>query len=137
MNIDYYNEIFEDFKKYWPFEIENVKDYRPRGERGIRIVMKDSRLLDYDIITHGLRPVKNYSAAAIDEITDERCRDSFVYHVTDLMTTRGFTQQTLADYTGISKGAINKYLNKNATPSMTSLRKIAYALQCRLDDLLD
>lgn len=137
MNVNYYNEIFEDFKKYWPFEIDNVNDFRPRGERGIRLTMKDGRLLDYDIITHGLRPVRNYSASAVDEITDERCRDSFVYHVTDLMTARGFTQQTLAEYTGISKGSINKYLNKNATPSMTALRKIAHALQCRLDELLD
>ena len=99
--------------------------------------MKDGRLLDYDIISHGLRPVRDYTANAIAEITDERCRESFAYRATELMNARGFTQHTLAEYTGISKGAINKYLNKNATPSMTALRKISYALQCSLDELLD
>lgn len=137
MNMEYYEHIFDDFKQYWPFEVDKVRDYRPRGERGIRIEMNDGRLVDYDIISHGMRPVRDYTANAIEEITDERCRESFAYRVIELMNSRGFTQQTLADYTGISKGAINKYVNKSATPSMTALRKIAYALQCTLDDLLD
>lgn len=137
MNMQWYENIFDDFKTYWSFESVNVKDYRPRGDRGIRIEMKDGRQLDYDSVTHSIRPVKDYTANAITEITDERCRESFSYRLMELMNMRGFTQQTLAEYTGISKGAINKYLNKNATPSMTALRKISYALQCSLDELLD
>lgn len=137
MQIEYYERMFEEFKMFWPFEVDNVKDYRPRGDHSIRIEMKDGRCLDYDNISHGIRPVKNFSPSAANEITDERCMDSFSYKLTDLMNTRGFNQETLAEYSGVSKGSINKYINKKSTPSITAFRKIAHALQCTLDELLD
>lgn len=137
MDYKYYDKMLDEFKLYWAFKADQVVDYRPRGERGLRIKMKDGSEYDYDSITHGLRVVRNYGPEAVSDITDERCRNSFVYRLTDLMNARGFTQQSLSEYTGISKGAINKYLNKQATPSMTAFRKIAYALQCTMDELLD
>lgn len=137
MNMQWYENIFDDFKKYWSFEVDNVKDYRPRGDRGIRIEMLDGRQIDYDSITHSIRPVREYHPNTISDITDDYCRDAFVCRLNELMGLKGFTQQTLAEYTGISKGSINKYINKQTTPSMTALRKIAYALQCSMDELLD
>lgn len=137
MRNEYYEGVFEDFKMYWPFEVENVKDYQPRGERGIRINMKDGKSYDYDDISHGLRPVRNYSPTKIGDITDESCRKSFSYRVTDLMHMRGFTQQTLSEFTGISQASISKYLNGKVTPSVAALRKISYALKCTMDELVD
>ena len=137
MNTKYYEEIYENFKDHHPYLIDEVDDWRPRGEYGIRLVLKDGAKYDFDKLSMGIRRVDSYSFESKDMITDEQCRESFAYHLVELMCIRGYTQQMLADYTGISKGSINGYINKTKTPSMTNMRKIAYALQCQLGELLD
>lgn len=137
MNTEYYDEIYNDLKSHHPYIIDDVEDWRPRGEYGIRITMKDGTKYDFDKLSMGIRRVDNYSFESRDSITDEYCRKSFAYHLVELMTLRGYTQQTLSEYTGISKGSINGYINKTKTPSMTNMRKIAYALNCQLGELLD
>lgn len=137
MNAQYYNDIYEEFKNHHPYAVDDVADWRPRGEYGIRLIMKDGTKYDFDKLSMGIRKVDNYSFESKDAITDEQCRASFSYHLVELMALRGFTQQTLSEYTGISKGSINGYINKTKTPSMTNMRKIAYALNCPIGELLD
>lgn len=137
MNTKYYDEIYKEFKKYHPYAINDVNDWRPRGDYGIRLSMKDGTKYDFDKLSMGIRRVNDYSFDSKDAITDEQCRESFAYHLVELMCLRGYTQQTLAEYTGISKSSINGYINKTKTPSMTNMRKIAYALDCPIGDLLD
>ena len=133
----WYDEIFEDFKNQHPYMIQEVKSVRPRGDIGIRIETYDGSRYDYDMNTKGIRRVKNFYRSNSKDITDEWCRNSFLYHLTEQMGLKGFTQETLAKYSGVAKGSINKYLHKQATPSMTALRKIAEALECSIADLLD
>ena len=70
-------------------------------------------------------------------ITDEECRDAFAYNLSDIMKTRGFGQAALAEKTGLSKAMISKYINKQSTPTLTNLMKIAYALDCEPEELMD
>lgn len=137
MNTKYYDEIYEEFKKHHPYAVNDVDDWRPRGDYGIRLSMKDGTKYDFDKLSMGIRRVNNYSFDSKDAITDEQCRESFAYHLVELMNLRGYNQQILAQYTGISKGSINGYINKTKTPSMTNMRKIAYALNCSVGELLD
>ena len=139
MRVDtkYYERKLEELKLYHPYLVDHICNVRPRGERGIRVTLDDGTQYDFCGIETGARRVVNYAPDKLDEITDERCRDSFVYNLTMLMEARGFNQQTLAEYAGISKGAINNYLNKKSTPSFTAARRIAYALGCSVNELID
>lgn len=137
MNTKYYDEIYEEFRSHHPYAVDDIVNWRPRGEYGIRLTMKDGVKYDFDKISMGIRRVNNYSFESRDSITDEQCRKSFAYHLSELMVLRGFTQLTLSEYTGISKASISAYLNESKTPSMTNMRKIAYALDCQLGELLD
>ena len=92
---------------------------------------------DLDMITKGLRRVQDESLLKKDEITDDMCRQSFSVHLCDFMTKNGYTQQSLSEYTGISKGSINAYVNGSKTPSLTNVRKIAHALNCSIAELID
>lgn len=136
MNVAHYEEIFEQFKHYHPYMENDIFDYRPRGDMGIRVNMTDGSKYDFDIITKAVRKVEDHGMAGMDDITDERCRASIAYHLTEYMGLRGFGQHTLAECTGISKGAIYNYINGRATPSATALRKMAQALDCSVNDLL-
>ena len=137
MNVAHYEEIFEQFKHYHPYMINDIFDYRPRGDMGIRVSMTDGAKYDFDTVTKAVRRVVDHRMSGVDDITDERCRASIAYHLTERMALKGFGQHTLADYTGISKGAISNYINGRATPSATALRKMAQVLDCSVADLLD
>ena len=139
MHIDttFYEDRLKEFKRYHPYMVEHILHVRPRGEAGIRVTLKDGTQYDFGSMENGVRRVVDYTPDALNDITDERCRDSFAYRLTELMSARGFTQQSLVEYTGLSKGAINNYLNKKATPSFTAARRIAYALGCSVSELID
>ena len=137
MNTRHYENIFEQFKEYHPYLIDDVVDYRPRSDRGIRLTMENGTTYDFDTITKCVRRVEDHSMHTAEDITEDRCRASIAYHLTELMGLKGYTQQTLSEYTGLGKGSIYNYVNGKATPSATALRKMAQALDCSVADLLD
>lgn len=49
----------------------------------------------------------------------------------------GLTQEQLAELTGIKPPHISKYENGKILPSIESLRKIAYTLNCLVDELYE
>ena len=51
--------------------------------------------------------------------------------------TQTFNQPELSKRTGLSVATISKYMKKQATPTITNLEKIAYALNCSRDDLME
>lgn len=137
MNTSHYKDIFKEFEEYHHYMAKDVSDYRPKGDLGIRLTMKDGSMYDYDTISKGVRQAKIDYRLNKDEITDIQCRKSFAYHLTEMMTIRGYNQQSLSEYTGISKASIHSYLKADKTPSITNLRKIAYALNCSIAELID
>ena len=137
MNTKHYDEIFEEFKDYHPYLVNDVDDWRPRGDRGIRLFMKNGMKYDFDKVTKGVRRVEDHAMNRAEDITEERCRASLAYHLREMMGLKGYTQQTLAECTGLGKGSIHNYINGNSTPSATALRKMAQALDCSISDLLD
>ena len=63
--------------------------------------------------------------------------DIFGDNLKSMLAGAGMTQNDLAIETGISKGAISSYINKQKTPTIKSIINIAYALDCSIDDLID
>lgn len=137
MNIRYYENIFASFLDNHPYMEKELEDWRPRGEWGIRATLKDGSEYDYNISTNTIRRVVDHSMPKIEDVTEERCRASISYHLIELMAVKGFSQNTLSEYTGLSKGSINNYINGTATPSAIALVKIARALDCTVADLID
>lgn len=137
MNTKYYEEIFNTFKEYHPYMAQDVVDYRPKSDIAIRLITRDGTYYDFDTISKGVRRMPDDYKLRKDQITDAQCRKSFACHLSEMMILKGYTQQSLSEYTGISKGSINNYLNETKTPSLTNVRKIAYALDCSIAELLD
>lgn len=138
MNIStkYYEGLFGEFELYHPYLAEHVVDVEPWGERGIRVTLEDGSRFNYETSSHSIRRVVEHKVEQIDDITDDSCRSAFAVNLIDMMTARGFTQQTLAEYSGLSKGVINKYVNKKATPTVTAVYRLAYALNCAPAELM-
>ena len=137
MNSQYYTRILEEFKLYHPYLADGIRDWRPRGEMGIRVEMNDGRMYDFHTMSKSIRDVKERPLHHDDSYDEEGWREVFADRLAELIATKGLNQQALADYTGISKGAINNYINKKSTPSAYALSKLARALDCTIMDLTD
>lgn len=137
MNNNYYEEIYELFKTYYPYWVDDVDDWRPRGESGIRITMKNGLRYDFYAASKTVRRVEERPSYDHDELTEESWRSVFADRLKEKMIVKGYSQQTLADYSGISKGSINKYINGDATPTGYTLTKLARVLDCVVAELVD
>ena len=133
----YYKEIFSDFLDRHPYFKDKIDSYRPKHANAIRITFKDGHMMDYNIRTHTYRDVPEYRDAKPDDITDESCREIFSANLIEMMKMKGFDQPDLAARTGLSCAIISKYMRKQSTPSITNLEKIAHALNCSRDDLME
>ena len=136
MRTEHYEEIFERFKQYHPYMANDAVDFRPRGDAGIRITMRDGSRYDYDMVTDSVRKSRVVDTKDILDITDEHCRSVIAYNLKEQMALKGFSQHTLSEYTGLSKGTIYNYLSESATPSATAMRKLSRALGCTIDELM-
>lgn len=137
MNVTHYEMIYDEFADGHEYLHKDVVDWRPKGDLGIRVTLRDGTMYDYNSVNKCVRKVKDQRTLTKDDYTDEFCRSSFAEHLIEMLEIRGFTQQTLAECTGISKGSINAYINKTKTPSITNMRKIAHALDCSIAELMD
>ena len=55
----------------------------------------------------------------------------------ELMKERKISQRELAERTGLTERAISKYINGTIIPKATSIVKLAIALDCTTDDLIN
>ena len=136
MNTKHYDEILERFKTHHPYMADGIEDWRPRGEMGIRVKMKDGKVYDFHATSNSVRDVGTRPMYRDDSYDENEWRKIFSDRLAEYMCTKRVTQQGLSEYTGLSKGAINNYINGNATPSGYALTKLARALDCTVMDLI-
>ena len=136
MNAQYYKEILEQFKTYHPYLAEGIEDWRPRGEYGIRVLMKDGTEYDYHSTSNAVRNVKARPMYKDDLYDEVEWRKIFSDRLAEYMAAKGISQQALSEYTGLGKATINGYVNGKVTPSAYALTKLARALDCAVMDLL-
>jgi DNA-binding XRE family transcriptional regulator len=137
MDKTHYKMILAMLDEHHPYMSNEINDWRPNGNMSVRVFLKNGEQYIFDSISKTVRKARTSYEVPKDEINDAYCRKSFATHLSELMAEKGYTQHTLAEYTGISKGSINAYLNETKTPSITNLRRIAYALDCSIAELMD
>jgi transcriptional regulator with XRE-family HTH domain len=62
--------------------------------------------------------------------------DIFSRNLRDAMNYCNMTQRELADASGLDESVISRYLRGHVMPSTRCLVNIAYALDCRVEDLI-
>lgn len=136
---NYYEEIFEAFRRKCQSWAEQAVEYRPKHEHSIRVTLDNGDNVDYNIRTDSFKynSANDKEKIGPKDISDSECRNTFAYNLVDRMRTKGFGQASLAEKTGLSTATINKYINKLATPTITNLIRIAKALDCDVEDLIE
>ena len=133
----YHEEILNSFLQHSPFREDDILNCRPKHLHAIRVTLKNGEQLDYNIQTKSYRFVNRPSINAVDEVTDDILREVFATNLSELMVMKGIGQAVLGERTGLSSACISKYLHKKSTPTITQVERIARALGCHRDDLLE
>lgn len=137
INLNKYRDMFETFKRYYPEWEGRVESYAPKNEYSIRVRLQDGNVIIYNERSKSLRWLGEGASMMHDDITDDECRRVFANNLVETMHNKGFNQITLAERTGLSTAAISKYMRAQSTPTITALQKIARAMNCTPEELLD
>lgn len=70
-------------------------------------------------------------------MTEERWLDIFGDKLAIMIYEAGYSQWEFAQRIGVSEATLSKYINKIHMPSVKAIINIAYALHCKIEDLID
>ena len=131
MNEEFYDRIFEQYKRSEPIESEMVDWWEPHGKYQIKIRLTNGRTLLYHYLMDASRTVFD------NDMSDDSIRREFSANLGRRMFELGINQGELSGMTGISQTAISRYIKKERTPTLTAVVKIADALKCSVYDLIE
>lgn len=129
----YTDEIFHNFELYFPSMARKAADYYLSDDSEITVVMEDDSRVKFDNYMQTVRCISPYP----ENPDEERWRKEFSYKLLKKMNKQSLSQQGLAEVSGVSQCSINRYLNQKSTPTVFAASKLAKALGCTVDDLLD
>lgn len=138
-----WKKLYDEFKATYPkLAREQVVHWEPFGQMEILIILKDGTRMVYNYLQKRSRfiYVPRIEPIEKDEVqfnfkSEDECLADFSERLGLIMKDRKMSQKRLAEYTGISRQAINNYLNGKRMPSAYILGKIATVLECSIFDL--
>lgn len=70
-------------------------------------------------------------------MTQSEWKHIFGDNLLSILQEKGMTQLQLSRDSGVSTAMISEYINKRSIPGLVAIINIAYALDMRIDDLVD
>lgn len=148
MTDSWYENIFEEYKLRYLFESDRISKWYPYTNDSIIVLFENGAAAYYDNIyktytyKKSLEELEEFLTLSRDSYDNEDNykKDWYLRFGANLhlrMIKAGLNQIMLADRTGISQASITYYLNGSKTPTIYNTQKIAEALGCTVNDLID
>lgn len=129
--------VYDEFKNIYPSKRREAIHYEPFGPSEILIFMLDGSKYVYNQQFRRLRCVQEARPVPKPElISDEERLIIFSKKLRKTMKKQHINQRELSELTGISRQAINRYLNCERFPDIRAIWKITDVLECEPNDLL-
>lgn len=126
-----YEDIFENFKRYFPVVAKSVVEYHPDTiDTIILYTDKDERII-YDDSEHTIRCL-SYRNTDLDKTEFSR---EFGRRLRKIMERRFMTQSEFADRLGLTQAQVSRYVRGRNIPDFYILDRMASVLDCSIDDL--
>lgn len=129
--------MLNNFLMMLPFVEDCMKDCWASGDREITVLTYDGRVFKYDDVAKCCSTYKSLEDMMRPPANEDEWRRKFSFKLYRTMMAKLKSQEDIARESGISTGAISKYINGTSTPSVYKLQKIADALGCSVSDLLN
>ena len=131
MSKDVYDEIYTNFKTYYPFLDSEVRSWSPNGINSIIAELLDGTVIEYNDALRSFRTVRKFDG------TEESWKREFSSKLIKMMANKGCDQTYLSEISGVSQVSISNYLNKKAIPNCYTVFKLSKALGCSVTDLME
>ena len=131
MSKDVYDEIYMNFKTYYPFLDSEVRSWSPNGINSIIAELLDGTVIEYNDALRSFRTVRKFDG------TEESWKREFASKLIKMMANKGCDQTYLSEISGVSQVSISNYLNKKAIPNCYTVFKLSKALGCTVSELID
>ena len=133
------NDITEYLYKYVinnnPFiDEEDILSYEALNKHDLLITFKNGKQEMYDTFNNTSRRVNHIDQTKID---DSQMRLNFRRRLQTIMNRKWVTQEELARRINSSQQMVSRYLTGQSIPSALTLKKIADALDCSVNDFYD
>ena len=125
--------ILNDFERNYVELIDKVIDWYPSNRNEIVVTLDDNRRLVYDWLSKKCYEIVNINNSKFED--ENTWKNNFARRLTLKIRNTCYTQERLANETGISIVTINKYATGKAIPNACNLEKIASALNCSIYEL--
>lgn len=112
---------------------EDIDTYEALNEHDLLIVYKNGVKEIFDTFANTCRRVTNIEGPK----NDQQLRLDFKRLLQTLMNRAWVNQDELANRIGSSQQMVSRYLTGESIPSAITLKKIARALNCSVDDFYD
>lgn len=128
-----------NFNLLHPREAEKVIDVREGPNHTLIFITDDGREIIWNCFTNRIEPLAKSDLKTIDiyQIEDNDWNKIFGKKLKKKMREIGMTQSTLASLTNIAPASISQYCNGDIMPTAIKLVKIARALKCNVDELIN
>lgn len=124
--------IFTEFKELYPELCNRGISYQPYSPMVIQVSIPGMGKLLYDHSEEDITWLEHWVDERVVRLQEKEQRndiyESFCYEVSRYMKTNKLTQQQFADMTDISRRSLNKYLNHEAIPKVSTMRRICEAV---------
>lgn len=133
------NDINEYLYKYVinnnPFiDEEDILSYEALNKHDLLITFKNGKQEMYDTFNNTSRRVNHIDQTKID---DSQMRLNFRRRLQTIMNRKWVTQEELARRINSSQQMVSRYLTGQSIPNALTLKKIADALDCNVNDFYD
>lgn len=135
IGMEFYQNVFDEFKTLEPRMIQDVADWYPSGQMEITIKLNDGSRIIYDYVEKTWQSIPDYAYESW--ITEKEWRDEFSRKLIRRMKSNGMTQADLAELTGLTQPQINNYVRGYSTPKGYTVLRLARALRCSVSELVD
>ena len=111
---------------------ENIESYKALNEHDLLVTYKNGSMEIFDTFLNTSRQVNK-----IQNNNEEQLKLSFKRKLQTLMNRRWVTQEELAKRINSSQQMVSRYLTGQSIPSAITLKKIADALNCNINEFYD
>ena len=128
--------LLEDFEKRCPWMHKKLDGhyYDETRRHEIRLYMNDGYKYVYDSLDKFPHPIVEFNSTR--ELSDELWLKGFSDKVHSQLRKNRMTQYELAGTIGVSPVTLSRYLTYKSIPSASIVHRMAFALNCTVDDLM-
>ena len=134
--ISKWDHIFENFRMYYLSECKGAVDWYPSGPTEITVKFSDGSRLIYEDVNKTVRWIHDLYKRPLER-TETEWKQDFSRRLKRIIRMRSMTQLELSARSGIPAPTISLYTTGRSVPSLYAASKLAAALDCSINELMD